>query len=292
MLLGAHISSQGQLKDCLDRAERMGVSALQISTRSATRWFTAPLEPDDVRSFRIKSKTFQPEHLFALCSPLINLASKDSEVRQRSVDALYDELMRAEALGIAWVVAKPGNHNGRGEEWGFRQTILALNTVLEKTRSFRVGILLETSAGEENALGYRFEHLAKIRRRIEHARRIGVCLDINRLFGAGYEMRDLHSYNQVVEDLHRIVGLRHVKAVHLADSLLPLGNRSGAATHIGEGEIGSNTFAFLVNDTRLDEIPFILNTPRSKNGDEDITNLNRLSSLLGTVTVEPTGQCR
>lgn len=286
MLLGTHISTRGHMKDCLDRAESLGVSALQISTRSATRWFTEPLEPDDVRTFRRKSSNFDPNHLFSLCSPLINLAAEDDAIHKRSLDALYDEIMRAEALGIAWVVVKLGNHNGRGEEWGLRRSIGGLNGVLERTKSFRAGILLETSAGEENALGYRLEHLAKVRRHIENAKRVAVCLDINRLFGAGYDMRDIQSYSRMMADLIRVIGLRQVKAIHVADSLFPLGNHRGAATHIGQGEIGNDTFAFLVNDPRLDDIPLILETPKGPLGEEDVRNLNRLSSLLGTVTVK------
>ena len=286
MLLGTHISTRGHLKECLDRAESLGVSALQISTRSATRWFTEPLEPDDVRTFRRKSSSFEPDPLFSLCSPLINLAAEDDAIHQRSLDALYDELVRAEALGIAWVVIKLGNHSGKGEEWGLRRTIGGLNSVLDRTKTFRAGILLETSAGEENALGYRLEHLAKVRRRMHSSNRVAVCLDINRLFGAGYDMRDIHSYSRMMSDLQRVVGLRQVKAIHVADSLFPLGNHRGAATHIGEGEIGSDAFAFFVNDPRLKEIPFILETPGGRDGQEDIRNLNRLSSLLGTVTIK------
>jgi len=285
MLLGTHIKSRGRLRECLDHAESLGVSAVQISTRSATRWFTEPLEPDDVRAFRRKSSSFDPDHLFSLCSPLINLAAKDDAIHQRSLDALYDELMRAEALGIAWVVVKLGNHGGKGEEWGLSRIIGGLNSVLDRTKSFRAGVLLESSAGEEHALGYRLEHLAKVRRRMNNSKRVAVCLDINRLFGAGYDMRDMHSYSSMMADLIRVIGLRQVKAIHVADSLFPLGNHRGAATHIGQGEIGSDAFAFLVNDPRLDDIPLILETPKGPHGEEDIRNLNRLSSLLGTVTV-------
>ena len=153
MYLGSHQSAAAGLKKCLDRAIDLELSAVQLCTRSATRWFTPPLEPDEVLGFRQRASKFDRDRLISLASPLINLASPDETLQKRSMDALYDEFMRAEALGMAWVVVQAGNHGGQGEEWGVRQVIQGINKVLDRTRNFKCGVLLETSAGEENELG-------------------------------------------------------------------------------------------------------------------------------------------
>ena len=286
MVLGAHVSAAAGLRKAVDRALKLEVDAVQLCTRSATRWFTPPLEPDEVLGFRHKAARFSRSNLLALASPLINLAASDEAIHKRSLDALYDEIMRAEALGMAWVVVAAGNHGGQGEEWGVRRVIQSLNRVLDRTRNFRCGVLLEAGAGDENALGSDFDQLARIRRRIDDGRRVGVCLDTAKLFAAGYDFRDLPTYRQTTDELQRTIGLKHVHALHINDSLYPLGSHRAASTHIGEGEIGSDGFAFFINDERVARLPMIIETPHGPEGEEDVRNLNRLTALLGTVSVQ------
>lgn len=285
MLLGLHHSAQGSLKDGLDRISDLQLSAVQLRTRNAKRWFTPPIEPDEVLGFRQKASRFQRRCLLALASPLINLASPDPTVHQRSLEALYDEMMRAEALGLAWVIVSPGNHGGQGEETGLRQAIQSVNRVLERTRSFKCGLLMETGAGEEHELGSDFDQLARLRRRVQLSSRLGVCLDTAKMFAAGNDLRDLQAYHATMSELDRTIGFRNVKACHLSDSQLPLGCGRRSSAHLGEGEIGSDAFAFIVNDPRFSEVPLILETPRRPEGDDDLRNMGRLMSLIGTVTV-------
>jgi deoxyribonuclease-4 len=288
MLLGAHQSAAAGVRHCLDRASDLDLAVVQLCTRSATRWFTPPIEPEDVLAFRQKASRFDRSNLISLASPLINLATPDASVLKRSMDALYDEFMRAEALGMAWVIVQPGNHGGQGEEWGTRQLVQSLNKVLDRTRSFKCGLLLENCAGEEHELGSPLELLAKIRRRLDDSKRLGFCLDTAKLFASGHDLRDLAAYKRTIAELERTIGLKHVKAWHLCDALYPLGSRRSGPTHISEGEIGSDGIAFVINDPRFENIPLILETPRGPEAEDDLRNLGRLRSLLGTMVVTPT----
>jgi deoxyribonuclease-4 len=287
MILGAHQSAAAGLTRCLERASSLDLAAVQLCTRSATRWFTPPIDPEDVVAFRKKSARFDRAHLFALASPLINLATPDAAVLKRSMDALYDEIMRAEALGLAWVIVQPGSHGGGGEERGVRQLQQSLNKVLDRTQGFKCGLLIETSAGTDDELGSQFEQLAKVRRRVDDSKRVGICLDSARLFASGYDLRDLAAYRRTMRDLERTIGLKHVKAWHLCDAMYPLGSKQSGPTHIGEGEIGSDGFACVMNDERFENVPLILETPRGPETEDDLRNLGRLSSLLGTMVVTP-----
>lgn len=278
MPLGTRAGSSDHILESLEFASVMGLDAVQIRTRSTTHWFSAPLKPDVVRRFRQKASPYSRANLLSLASPLINLATPDETIRKRSTDALYDELMRAEALGVGWVVIQPGVHDGQGEEWGCRCLIKSLNEVLLKTREWKVGVLLQSSAGEENSLCHHFDQMAHVRRRVQFAKRVQVCLDIKNIFAAGYDIRDRAVYESTIQQLERLVGIRHVKAIHMCDSLYGLGSFKSASAHIGEGEIGMLGFDLIMNDSRLASIPMILSTGRNSGEGIDL-DLERLTSL-------------
>lgn len=285
MILGAHISAAAGLRRLIDESTRLQLSAVQFCTRSPTRWFTPPLEPEQVMGFRQRSEKFKRDYLLALASPLINLCSPDEAVLKRSLDALYDELVRAEALGLGWVVVQPGRHDGRGEEWSQRQLVSAMNKVFERTRGFKCGLLLESSAGGEHDAGSQFEFLGRVRRKLDESRRVGICLDSAKLFAAGHDFRELSAYRALLTELDRTIGLKHVKAIHLCDSMFPLGSRNAGPTHIGQGELGTHALAFWLNDARLDEVPMIVETPPGPAADALGENVKKLSALRGTIQV-------
>lgn len=285
MIIGAHVSAAAGLRHLLDESSRLSLDAVQFCTRSPSRWFTPPLEPEQVVGFRQRSGKLQRDHLLSLSSPLINLCAPDEEILKRSLDALYDELVRAEALGLAWVVIQPGRHKGQGDEWAQRQLSASVNKVLERTRGFKCGLLFETAAGGEHEVGSSFEQLGRLRRKLDESRRVGICLDTAKMFAAGHDFRELGAYRQMLAELDRTVGLKHVKAIHLCDTQLPLGSRSVAPTHISRGELGTDAFAFLLNDSRWAEVPLILETPPAAGTDALGDNLKRLAALRGSVQV-------
>ncbi len=221
----------------------------------------------------------------ALASPLINLCAPDDDILKRSLDALYDELVRAEALGLSWVVIQPGKHDGQGDEWAQRQLASSVNKVLERTRGFKCGLLLETAAGGEHEVGASFEPLGRLRRKLDESRRVGVCLDTAKLFAASHDFRELGTYRLMLTEFDRTVGLKHVKAIHLCDTQLPLGSKVASPTQIGRGELGTDAFAFFMNDSRFADVPLILETPPAAGTDALGDNLKRLLSLRGSVQV-------
>lgn len=285
LFLGAHLSSSEGLSRGLTRADEMGLKAIQVYTRSNKRWFTTPIEPEEVLEFRRISMRFDPSGLMSHASRLINLASPDAAIHKRSMDALYDELVRAEALGLNWVVLHPGDHGGQGEQIGIRHIIVALNTVLTRTRHFRVGILLENLAGTASEIGGDLEHLAKIRQRSEQRDKIAFCLDLCHLFSAGYDIRDLVSYRQTMREIQHHIGLRNIKAIHMTDSKFELGSKTDGHACIGRGEIGQDAFAFVVNDKNFQGVPMLLEPVDGCPAIERVSELRLLSQLVGVVSV-------
>lgn len=285
MPLGAHMSVAGGVSRGLERAASIRIDAVQIFTKNNNRWFESPLKPEEVESFQRRAARFERRNLISHAAYLINVASPDEEVHKRSMDALYDELFRAEALGLSWVVLHPGSHIGKGEEWGIKRVITSLNSVLERTRGFGVGILLETTAGQGSNLGYNFKQLALMRRKVAFPKRVGICVDTCHIFAAGYDIRDLKSYKACIAELDKVIGLAHVHALHLNDSMKPLGSRVDRHAHIGDGEIGLEGFAFIMNDERLAHLPMVLETPKGPDMKEDVENLKRLRDLVGSVEV-------
>ena len=281
------MSVAGGVSTGLERAAQISIKAVQIFTKNNNRWAAAPLDPEEIARFKALAQDYDRKNLISHTAYLINLASPDDITHERSCDALHDELVRAEALGLSWVVLHPGSHVGQGEQWGLDRIVKSLDQVLARSPRFKAGVLLETTAGQGSNLGYKFEHLAHILSKARRARRLGVCIDTCHIFAAGYEIRDLANYRKTMRSFDDIVGLQHVHAFHLNDSLKPFGSRVDRHAHIGEGEIGLDAFACVLNDKRVRDLPMVLETPKGKEMKEDLRNLAKLEKLVGTVRVRP-----
>jgi deoxyribonuclease-4 len=157
----------------------------------------------------------------------------------------------------------------------------ALDTILEDAKASSVTICLETTAGQGSSLGHRFEHLAAIREGMKQRDRVGICMDTCHIFAAGYEIRGRAGYEQTMRQLDTVIGLDHIKCIHLNDSQRELGSRVDRHAHIGQGQIGLEGFRLLVNDPRLRHIPMILETPKGEDPvATDRRNLAVLRSLV------------
>ncbi|MBE9471087.1 MAG: deoxyribonuclease IV, partial [Chloroflexi bacterium] len=213
-------------------------------------------------------------------SYLLNLGTPDDTLWKRSRDTLIIELERCQALGVPYLVLHPGSHVGTGEEAGLARVAQALGEVHAATPGFRAQILLETTAGQGTNLGYRFEHLGWLLEHTPTGERMGVCLDTCHVFAAGYELRTPEGYAATMETFDRIVGLERLLALHLNDSKGDLGNRKDRHEHIGKGHIGLEGFRHVLNDSRLANLPGLLETPKSDDLHEDRENLVVLRSLV------------
>ncbi|MFH1277167.1 MAG: deoxyribonuclease IV [Candidatus Eisenbacteria bacterium] len=279
MNLGAHMSIAGGVDTALERAKSIGCRAAQLFTKNNNRWTGKAIAPEEADRFHDLAKEFRPEFLISHTAYLINLASPGGDVRKKSLDAMRDELERAELLRLAGVVIHPGSHVGQGEEEGIGKIVEALDLVHKETNGFRTFTLLETTAGQGSNLGYRFEQLAAIREGAKEPERIGVCLDTCHVFAAGYPVHERKGFLKTFRDFDRILGLDTLKAIHLNDSMRPFESRRDRHEHIGKGEIGLECFSFFVNDRRFRKIPMILETPKSEDLHEDVENLAVLRGL-------------
>lgn len=282
-LLGAHMSVAGGVSKALERGRSIGCDTIQIFTRNNNRWHSKPIAPEEIERFREQVKTTGIWPVFSHAAYLINLASPDDALWEKSIAAFIDELERAEALGLMGVVLHPGSHMGSGEAVGIARIATALDRCHEATEGIQALTLLEVTAGTGDHLGYRFEQLAAIRERVKHPERVAFCFDTCHAFAAGYDFRTREGYEEVMALFDRVLGLERLKAVHLNDSKYPLGSRKDRHEHIGKGHIGLDGFRWLLNDPRLQDIPMVLETPKSPDMHEDVENLRVLRSLVDGV---------
>jgi deoxyribonuclease IV len=281
-LLGAHQSIAGGYYKALDTAAALKSDTVQIFTKNNNQWRAKPLSAEDIRLFKTRLAETKLRMPMAHDSYLINLASPDPILYRRSVDSFVEEVQRAEALGLAYLVTHPGTPTDGDREAGLRRVAAAIDETHRTCSKCKVMVLLETTAGQGNSLGARFEDLAFIIEAIEQPRRVGVCLDTCHVFAAGYSMLSQCDYDQTFAEFDRIIGLGKLKAFHLNDSLRPLGSRVDRHAHIGKGLLGVTPFRLLLNDPRFADCPMVLETPKEgpDGKDMDPVNLRRLRRLV------------
>jgi len=274
MLLGAHEGIAGGVSTAFARAEADGADCVQIFTRNARGWAARPLEDDEVSRFRQEARrTGKP--VAAHSTYLINCAAKDRVIRRKSWAALADELGRCDRLGIPSLVFHPGTHPSEKE--GIALVAEAMVRALEEVPG-KARLVVETTAGQGDNLGWRFEQVAALRDAVPGARRrrVGVCVDTCHVWAAGYDIRSEDGYERTLEELDRVIGIGNVKAFHLNDSKKGLGCRVDRHEHIGEGALGLEPFRRLVNDARFAEVPgFVETEERFKENIEALRGLVR-----------------
>jgi deoxyribonuclease-4 len=251
----------GGLDKAAANAMAIGAEAIQIFTRNQVQWATRSIAPDEARGFREAMSGTLVSLVVAHGSYLVNLASPDPVLLEKSRQAFRHELDRCAALGIPYLVFHPGAHMGAGEAAGIRAIIRSLDAVLDGDRGGPVVPLLEVTAGQGSSLGHRFEHLAEILSGSRHPDRLGVCLDTCHLFAAGYDIKTPRGYQATLADFERIVGLPKLRAIHLNDAKKGLGSRLDRHARAGEGCLGLATFRRLVNEPRFENLPMLLETP-------------------------------
>ncbi len=277
--LGAHVSAAGGVSKAFARGQAAGCQTMQIFTRNQNRWVSKPLAPAEIERWQAAQSSSDIAPVVAHASYLINLASPDDALWEKSIDAFVDELSRAEALGLLGVVLHPGAHMKQGEEAGIARVAAALDRCHAATSGFRTLTLLETTAGQGTVLGHRFEQLAAMRAQAADPERIAVCFDTCHAFAAGYDFRTTEGYAAMIADFDRLIGLDRLACFHFNDSKHDLGSRKDRHEHIGQGGIGLSGFAHILNDPRFAHIPMILETPESKDLHEAVKNLAVLRGL-------------
>jgi len=258
MILGAHEGVAGGVSTAFARAEADGAECLQIFTRNVRGWAARPFADDEVARFRSEARRTKLP-VAAHSTYLVNLCAPDRAIRKKSWDALADELVRCEQLGIRWLIFHPGSHGDERE--GMKVVAEGMTQALERSPG-KARLLVETTAGQGTNLGWRFEQVAAIRAAVPmpHRRRVGVCVDTCHLHAAGYDLTTDEAYEATFRELDRTVGLARVEAFHLNDCKKPRGCRVDRHEHIGEGTLGLEPFRRLVNDERFADVPAFLET--------------------------------
>ncbi|MBN1333398.1 MAG: deoxyribonuclease IV [Synergistales bacterium] len=277
-LIGAHVSISGGLEKGFLRGEYLGCEAIQIFTKNQLQWRASPPTGAKCESFQKAWKESQIREVVVHASYLVNMAS-NTELQQRSINALVDEIVVASLLGIDYLVVHPGSHGGIGEKAGLKQISDSLVSILDRTDHTRVKILLETMAGQGTTLGYKLDHFQVILDELDRPDRLGLCLDTSHLFASGYDLSKKNQYQNFKRKVHTLIGLEKVFCWHFNDSKKDLGSMIDRHEHIGSGKLGLNPFSFILNDPQWDNIPCILETPKTGIGDEG--NLALLRKLRG-----------
>jgi deoxyribonuclease-4 len=280
VLLGAHESIAGGVDKALERGLEVGCDTVQIFVKSPNRWASRPLAEEDVAAFEAAVARTGIWPVFAHALYLINLATPDDDLWNRSVDALADDLERCERLGLPGLVIHPGSHMGSGEEAGLARIVAGLDEVHTRLSGYRVQVWLEVTAGQGNHLGYTFGQLRAMIDGVKEPERLGVCFDTAHAFAAGYELRTREGYEATWAQFDAILDLGRLRAIHLNDAKKGLGSRVDRHEHIGKGLLGLDPFRFLLNDPRFRGIPMALETDKGPDLAEDKENLAVLRSLL------------
>ena len=284
-LFGAHMSVAGGVHNALHAATAHECDTVQLFTKNANQWKVRDFIDDEIKLFRGTFAEGRLRFPTAHDSYLINLASPDETLLQRSIEAFVVELQRAEQLGLAYLVTHPGAHVGSGDEAGLDRVAAALNQVHKRCSGFKVQVLLETTAGQGSCLGHRFEHLAYILERIDERERVGVCLDTCHVFAAGYPLWPEEAYQATFHEFDRLIGLSSLRLFHVNDSMKSFNSRLDRHAHIGRGELGLEPFRLLVNDPRFRDHPMILETAKEEGTNKDMDAVN-LATLRGLIEVE------
>jgi deoxyribonuclease-4 len=255
---------------------------MQIFVKSNMQWFAPnPLEPEECSKFRDGCRKLGA--VFGHSGYMINLAATNPEFLEKSRRALREELLRADQLGLPFLVLHPGAHMGAGEEGGLRRVVESLDAVFAEIPKVRTKVALENTAGQGSALGATFEHLRFVLRSVKQPKRLCICLDTAHLFAAGYDISTPAKAAAVMKQFDKTVGLKHLAAIHVNDSKTALGSHVDRHEHIGKGRIGLEGFRYFMTAPEFVGVPKVLETPKEKEMKEDVENMERLRSLCAGV---------
>lgn len=275
--IGAHVSAAGGVENAPLNAAKIGATAFALFTKNQRQWQAKPLTEDAIENFKANCALggYPPEAILPHDSYLINLGHPAKEAREKSIRAFVDELNRCQQLGLCYLNFHPGSHLNEISEIDCLKFIAeSLNFCHQNSK--KVIAVIENTAGQGNNLGYRFEQLASIIEMVEDKSRIGVCIDTCHSFAAGYDLRTEADCAATFAQFDAVVGFAYLKGIHLNDSKKGLNSRVDRHEKLGDGEIGLAPFRFIMNDSRFDDIPMVLETPNSEHWDKEIQLLRSL----------------
>jgi deoxyribonuclease IV len=274
--IGAHVSTEGGVENAPVNAHKIGATAFALFLKNQRQWVAKPLSESSINTFKENCEKFgyAPKQILPHDGYLINLGSPDPEMLEKSRAAFLDEMQRAGQLGLDRINFHPGSHLQKVTEEECLTTIAeSLNITLDKTNG--VTAVLEITAGQGSNVGYSFEHLKYIIDRIEDKSRIGVCIDTAHAYSAGYELKTAEGFDEVFRKFEETIGFKYLMGMHVNDSKKEFKSRVDRHESLGKGTLDWDLFTRIMQDSRFNEMPLILETP-----DEDIwaEEIDRLKS--------------
>lgn len=260
--IGCHLSASDGFLAMGKTALSIGANTFQFFTRNPRGSKAKAIDPADVAAFLALAAENGFGTLVAHAPYTINPCSKDERTREFARMTLADDLKRMEHIPGNVYNFHPGSHTGQGIETGIGQIAETLNAIL--TPDIRTTVLLETMSGKGSEVGSRFEELREIIDRVELADKLGVCLDTCHVSDAGYDIAD--DPDGVLAEFDRVIGLDRLRAVHVNDSLNPVGSHKDRHARIGEGCLGAEALGRVVRHPALQGLPFVLETPNELPG--------------------------
>lgn len=275
--IGAHVSASGGVENAPLNAHQIGATAFALFTKNQRQWVAPPLSPKSIELFRQRCETynFDVNQILPHNSYLHNLGNPEQEALEKSRVAFIDEMQRCEQLGLDRLNFHPGSHLNKISVDKCLKTIAeSINIALENTSG--VIAVIENTAGQGSNLGHSFEQIAQIIDGVEDKSRVGVCIDTAHTLASGYEIRNREDFDKTFRSFDEIIGFGYLKGMHINDSKKDLGTRVDRHDSLGKGFMGMNTYEFIMNDPRFDNIPLILETPDESLWAEEIMLLKTL----------------
>jgi deoxyribonuclease-4 len=272
--IGAHVSASGGVENAPLNAHQIGARAFALFTKNQRQWFSPPLTKQSIKNFRdnCEKLDFRPHQILPHDSYLINLGHPEKEPLEKSRASFLDEMQRCEQLGLDRLNFHPGSHlNLTSIEKCLEIIAESINISLDKTSG--VTAVIENTAGQGTNLGHKFEQLAYIISKVEDKSRVGVCFDTCHAFASGYNIKNGYGFEETFRMFEEIVGISYLKGMHINDSKKEYGSRVDRHENLGQGFLGEEVFWTLMNDSRFDNMPLILETPEESKWEEEIKRL-------------------
>lgn len=260
--IGCHLSASKGFLHMGKEAVFIGANTFQFFTRNPRGGSAKPLDLQDIRNYLEFAGQHGVGRILAHAPYTLNACAQKEGLREFALATMQDDMRRLEHIPGGMYNFHPGSHVGQGEEKGIELIADLLNELLQEKFSTRV--LLETMAGKGSEVGRTFEEIRSIIDRVEHQECLGVCMDTCHIFDGGYDI--VNHLDDVLKEFDAVIGLEKLCAVHLNDSMNPLGSHKDRHQKIGEGNIGVEAFRRIINHPSLRELPFFLETPNELDG--------------------------
>jgi deoxyribonuclease-4 len=258
MLVGGHVSTSGGLVKAYERGVEFGCDALQIFNQSPRMWRPTQWKEEDIEEFRGRMASGPIKSVVIHAVYLINAASRDREVREKSLNSLAHALRVGDAIGADGVVFHPGSTVGEPLEESIERVGEAIRHVLSESE--RCPLLLEDTAGAGGTIGRDFAELERLIELGGGGDRLGICLDCCHMFASGYDIATADKLAGVVDDCVSIVGLERVRCLHVNDSAVALGSNRDRHAKLPEGELGGRGLSAFLSEPRFEGLPALLET--------------------------------